>query len=193
MDWGTAPAWAAIVVAVVAGWFAYRNVATAQRAYADNSWDRKVNVARLVYVDVLNFADVEEGADRPYFKPTEVTFGDAYFKARNVNGIVSECALTDVTGFHVLLVNNSDEPVGNPILVAQSGDWLESEIVSIPTLKPKSETLAVVWFMRAWDTSGFISLTMSFTDSAGHSWSREGTNPPVEVDPEVKKKWLRKS
>src|SRR4051794_19740741 len=87
-EWaGTAPAWAAVCVAIVVGYFSVKGIrgslaglALQRDAYAENVWQTKVSVARLVYADVLDVQEVHEGDSRPHFEPSPtVYFGRELF------------------------------------------------------------------------------------------------------------------
>lgn len=210
--WGTAPAWAAVIVAIVVGSFTVRGIrgslaglALQREAYAENVWQTKVAVARQVYADVLDVKEVKPGESRPHFNPTpSVFFGTEFMDDEGVDGDGnSACSVTrQVNALHVFVRNNSKEPVGRARISLHYPEITDEprpvEVYELGTLRPETDLYCAIYYPRdrsLYDTDpnggpGFgmvrALLRLNFFDSAGVEWRREETYAPiVEFEPSV--------
>jgi hypothetical protein len=192
IDWGNAPAWAAVVVATVVGTFTIGNVIIARRAYVDSAWDRKVRVSRLVWATKGPAVGYSAGDS---FRPNQSLFpsrlpdyGSASTFFENVqdpdSGEMRYLVSHPFTLMKVNVTNNSDEPIGSVrIALLYRGEPLNYAPVAFRVIPPRTTRSVKVFADIKYERrqAKAIRVRVRFTDSAGHRWQRVGTSPPTEV------------
>ncbi len=194
-------------MAVVVGGFAIYNVTLARRAYVDGAWDRKVAQARLVWTEVGPFVGKSKGMavgdmGRRLLDDAAVIIGDApeFYELREVDGERGVFVTRDLTIFRVRITNNSNEPVsqcavslrGSKPMYLRDG---KTVIFKPPIWEhhPHGEAVKVLGPGKTVSLRVVVPVpleqvgmdgnrvTLTFTDSAGHRWSRTNTGPVQEV------------
>ena len=182
---------------MIFGGFSVFGILTARRSYLDHNWQTKVRVARLVYSDVCDRINLDERDTPPFSfsgEDYDYRFGLGDYVVANVENdrgdiVAWGAAREDVAGFHVVVSNNSEEPVGGVYLRVLHPDTQEvvapdASPMWIGTIDPDCTRRCMVYVPRDWasELTPMATIELTFTDSSGQQWRRVETEPPKEVE-----------
>jgi hypothetical protein len=203
------PSWVAVLIAGVVGGFTIRGVLIAQSTYRNNGWQAKVAQARLVWSEVGPIVGIYAGGkpgdmgERLLAAPHTKLIGShpGFYEGRDgESGERYTVATRDLTIFRVRITNNSDQPISRcqvalhgskpmGIVDGQPQKWESPRWEDGPhnmtakMIRPGQEiTIRVLVPMPLAETTlRKTYVTITFTDSAGVRWSRQGALPPKEL------------
>jgi hypothetical protein len=196
IDWGNAPSWVAATTALVVGTFTILNVRTARRAYVDGKWDKKVHQARLVWAERqgrYHLANKGQPVEQDFggMPTNDVVLTDVGFiELRDdthvpADGTQIPVWRIDALRFLVKVSNNSSEPIGNVNVSVHVKDTVLIEGARgriFDVIPPETSRMVEVHLAAYRHDAEDFRLVLTFTDSAGHCWTRTETNPPKERD-----------
>lgn len=182
VDWGNAPSWSAVGVAIVVGFFTINNVQTARRSFQASTWERQVAVARRVYASTEFTSLIPRGEPETLTsRNPDLRLNTGLFEVVEEDGFQNRKARADLFGCLIEIHNPSDEPVGNVVVViAGLNGGVQHE--SLSPLQPKSLRRVVIFAEHTpkdWNRPDSPTVSLEFSDSAGNFWRRQGTDAPT--------------
>ena len=191
VDWGTAPQWATVVVAVLVGAFSIWGIITARGSYKKSVKDTHEAQARLVYARLVKVDFIKKGASI-YDTPGGTIVG---MRILDDHGDVIMETEQDRAYFTLGVVNMSKELIGRVwIDIVDSGTKQPNDLVQtfVDVVDPEGTYEYTMGVPDTWSGSYSLTPRVRFRDSGGANWVRIGSDPVDEVITLRWWQWIKK-
>lgn len=198
-DWGSGPAWAAVIIASIVGWFTSRGAIAAFRSYKEDNERRRIDQAALVYCTVATKSSIGPNFEVPYldFDPvgSDVLGGEAFVHDMRSKGEeIWRSGSASLRELEIALTNRSAKPITRVGIAVR---WNVDEYLwdldpgsekrvqhgSIEDVLPESARVITFYFRYDRVPASDFDVAVTFTDSAGNRWVRINLAPPVSIPP----------